>query len=192
MLKIGENALGGLGDLGNSIPSAPITFPIRCLIKRDAERAGIDTHNPRRSVARFLGSCGMATALGAFLGPPAGILGGLLGYVVATGSDYEGDRPKNARKAEEEAIYLAELEALQIAAEITESLVDRDTWNKICEGICDEIESRSAIPDRVESLDDAATMMFEIVGESIRQVDPEVYSIFKTVYIEERWELGLP
>lgn len=72
------------GLLGEVLTSNLVTSPIRRMIDRDAEQAGIDTHNPCRSVARFLGSCGMATALGAFLEPPGGILGGFLGYVVAT------------------------------------------------------------------------------------------------------------
>jgi hypothetical protein len=35
---------------------------------------------------------GMGAALGANLGSAGGILGGLLGYVVAIGSDYEGNK----------------------------------------------------------------------------------------------------
>jgi len=124
----------------------------------------------------------MATAVDAFLGPPAGILGGLLGYVVATGSDYEGDRPKNARKAEEEAMYLAELEALQIAAEITESLVSRETWNEICDEICDEIDGMSDYQDQPKSWRSAVGLMIEVVNEGIRNVDYEAYLVFTTAF----------
>jgi len=34
--------------------------------------------------------------------------------------------------------------------------------------------------------------MFEIVEESIQEVDSEAHSIFNMVYKAERWELGLP
>ena len=133
--------MADLSDLGGILGADLLTSPIRRMINRDAERAGIDIHNTRRSVASFLGSCGMGAALGAVLGPPGGILGGLLGYVVATGSEYEGDRPGTAREPEEEALYILELKALQVAAEASKSLVDQETWDEICDEVCDEIEN---------------------------------------------------
>jgi hypothetical protein len=190
MRWIDDENLTGLGDLVDFLPPGPITFPIRRLIKSDAERAGIDIHNPCRSVASLLGSCGMATALGAFLGPPGGILGGLLGYVVAMGSDYEGDRPKSAYSAEEEALYLLELKAFQIAAEVTESLVDRETWDDICEVVCDEINMMADYFDQPKSLS-STIVLLEVVSESIRDVDVEAHFLFTTAYEAAREEIGL-
>ena len=176
-----ENAFEGLQNLGDFLASDIVTSPIRRMIDREAEHAGIDARNPRRFLARFLGSCGMATALGSVLGPPGGVLGGLLGYVVATGSDYEGDQPRTVHESEEEAQYLLELKALQIAAEVTESLVDKETWNEICDEVCDEIDRMSDYSDLTRSLDSAVDLMIEIVTDVIRRVDFEAHSVRPTL-----------
>lgn len=130
----------------------------------------------------------MATALGFVLGAPGGVLGGLLGYVVATGSDYEGDRVHNS---EAEAWYLLELEALRIAAEVTESLVGQATWDEICNKINDELEILSAISDPLKTSDLAniITRMSETVGERIQEVDLEAHSIFNLLHEEARRNL---
>ncbi len=191
MSWIENKILSGLGDMGDFIPSAPITFPIRYLMRRDAERSGIDTHNPRRSLASCLASVGMSAALAATLGSPGGILGGLLGYVLAMGSNYKGDRHKIACKVEEEVMYLAELEALQIAAEITESFVDRETWNEICKEIYNEIEGMSNYLDQPKSLSSAVDVMIEVVYGSIKNIDYEAHLVFSTSYEEAKQEISL-
>jgi len=191
MSWINEDTYGGFWDLGDFLATDLITLPIRRMINRDAECAGIDLHNPRRSVAGLLSSCSMGAALGAILGPPGGILGGLLGYAVAIGSHYEGDQPESAGDAEETARYILELKALQIAAEVIQDYTEAETWTEICEEIGYEIESLSAMLDPPESLDDALTLMFESISECIRRVDFEAYSVFTMVYEEARWELGL-
>ena len=167
MHRVSENIFQHIGDLGDVLTSDILTSPIRRMINRDAERAGIDIHNPCRSVASLLGSCGMATALGAFLGPPGGILGGLLGYVVATGSEYEGNWPESAHKTKEEALYLLELEALQIAAEVTQSLVDPETWDEICCEVCNEIDSLTDCSDRPNFLGSAVDLLMALISESM-------------------------
>jgi len=133
----------------------------------------------------------MGAALSAVLGPPGGILGGLLGYVVAVGSDYGGDKPEGALDSEEAALYILELKAFQIAAEVTQDLATPQTWAEICEEIDYEIEGLSEMPDPPGSLYDALTLMFEVVGKSIRRVDFEAYLEFFAAYEEARWELGL-
>jgi hypothetical protein len=133
----------------------------------------------------------MGAALSAILGPPGGIVGGLLGYVVALGSDYEGDRIENFHDAEEATLYIFELKACQIAAEATQDIVTGEIWAEICEEIDYEIASLSEMPDPPESLDDAVDLMFKVVGESIRRVDFETYLEFFTAYEEARWELGV-
>jgi len=192
MYRTGEDLIVNLSDLGGFLGADLLTSPIRRMINRDAERAGIDLCNPHRAVASILGSCGMGAALGAILGPPGGILGGLLGYVVAIGSNYDGDNPKSSRGMEEATQYLLELKAFQIAAEATQDLVTGEIWAEICEEVEYEIEGLSEMPDSPESLNDALTLMFEIVGESIRRVNFEAYLEFFTTYEEARWELGLP
>jgi len=191
MSWINKDTFDCFWDLGDLLTTDLITSPIRQMISRDAERAGIDLSNPRRSVASFLGSCSMGAALGAVLGPPGGILGGLLGYVVSIGSDYEGVRPENVRADEETAIYILELTALQIAAETIQDLITEESWAEICEEIDYEIEGLSEMPEQPDSLDDAIDLMSEIVGECIRRVDFEAYLEFFTAYEEARWELGL-
>jgi len=193
MSRFGEDTIRGLGNMGEFFTADLLTSPIRRMINRDAERAGIDLRNPSRSLASILGSCGMGAALGAVLGPPGGILGGLLGYVVAIGSDYEGDNPENAYDSgtEEAALYILELKAFQIAAEATQDLVTVEIWAEICEEIDYEIEGLTEMPDPPVSLDDTLALMFEIVGESIRRVDFEAYLEFFTAYEDARWELGL-
>jgi hypothetical protein len=133
----------------------------------------------------------MGAALGSVLGPPGGILGGLLGYVVALGSDYEGNRVENFHDAEDAALYILELKAFQIAAEATQDLVTREIWAEICEEIDYELEGLSKMPDLPESLDEAIELMFEAIGETIRRVDFKAYLKFFTAYEEVRWELGL-
>ena len=124
----------------------------------------------------------MAKALGSGLRPPGRILGGILRYVVATGSDNEGDLPEIGRAVEEEAMYLLELKALQVAAEITEFLVDRETWNEICDEICDEIDGMSDHQDQPKSWRSAVGLMIEVVNEGIRNVDYEAYLVFTTAF----------
>jgi len=135
----------------------------------------------------------MGAALGAVLGPPGGILGGLLGYVVAIGSDYRGNNPENVRDSctEKAALYILELKAFQVAAEATQDLVTGELWAEICEEIEYEIEGLSEIPNPLESLYDAVDLMFEVIGDSIRQVDFEAFLEFFTVYEEARHKLGL-
>jgi len=194
MYHFGENPFQAIGDIGEILSTDLFTSPIRRLINRDAERAGIDLHNPSRSVASLLGSCSMGAALGAVLGPPGGILGGLLGYVVAIGSDYEGDGPKNTKDSDTEkaaALYILELKAFQIAAEVVQDYVDEETWAEICDEIRYELESVSTISDPPESLDNALELMLEVIAESIKRVDFEIYLEFFTVYEEARHELGL-
>ena len=53
MSCINEGTYGGLWDLGNFLGTDMITSPIRRIINRDAERAGIDLTNPRRSAVRL-------------------------------------------------------------------------------------------------------------------------------------------
>jgi len=163
------------------------------MINRDAERAGIDLCNPRRSMASLLGSCSMGAALGVVLGPPGGILGGLLGYIVAIGSDYEGDQPENASDAEESALYILELKALQIAAEVIQDCADAETWAEICDEVEYEIDILSVMHDpSLESLDIALELMLGAVSEGIRRVvDFEFYSVFILVYEEARREFDL-
>ena len=192
MYRTGEDLIADISDLGDFLASDLLTSPIRRMINRDAKRAGIDVHNPRRSIASLFSSCGMGAALGAALGPPGGILGGLLGYVVAIGSDYEGDNLENTHGSdtEEAAQYILELKAFQIAAEATQDLVTREIWAEICDEINYEIEDLSDMPDPAESLDDAVVqLMFDIVSESIKRVDFTAYLEFFTAYEEARWEL---
>ena len=66
---------------------------------------------------------------------------------------------------EEADLYLLEFKAFQVAAEITRDLVKKDIWAEICEEIDNEIESLSEMPDFLESLDDALTLMFIMVWE---------------------------
>jgi len=124
----------------------------------------------------------MATALGSILGPLGGILGGLLGYVAATGSDYEDDLSGTTHEPEEEALYLLELRALQIAAELTEPAVNREIWDEICEEVCDEIDRISDCSDQPYSLSSATGLMVELVSESISRVDHEAYLEFATLF----------
>jgi hypothetical protein len=190
MFQCRENPINFIGDMGEVLASDLISSPIRRVINRDAEREGIDLRNPRRSVASLLGSCGMGVALGAVLGPPGGILGCLFGYVVALGSAFEGDRPEYAQD-EEAAIYIRELKAFQIAVETTQNLVTKEIWAEICEEIDYEFEGLSKMPELPESLDDAVDLIFEVVGESVKQVDFEAYLEFFTAYEEAKWKLGL-
>jgi hypothetical protein len=66
-----------------------------------------------------------------------------------------------------------------------------ETWADICEEVEYESEGLSEMPDSPESLDDALTLMFEVVDESIRRVDFEAYSVFTMAYEEARLELGI-
>jgi hypothetical protein len=191
MSWINEDTYSGFWDLGEYLGTDLLTSPIRRMIRRDAERHGIDLGNPRRSVASLLGSCGMGAAFGAVLGPPGGILGGLLGYVMAIGSDYEGDRDiESSRYMEEKAKYYLELKALQIAAEVFQDYLDDETWAGICDEIGYEIDTL-ALHYTPESLDDALSMMFEAVSDGIERVDVELCSFFVMVHDQVRYELGL-
>ena len=114
MYQLGKNVFQALGEVGDFLVSDLLTSPIRRLINRDAMRAGIDFHNPHRSAASLLSSCGMGTALGFVLGPAGGIFGGLLGYVIAVGSSYEGDQTENVNDSEEVAQYILEFKAIEI------------------------------------------------------------------------------
>lgn len=192
MSWMNEHTYDRFWNLGDFLSSDLLTSPIRRMIHRDAERAGIDLRNPHRSVASLLGSCGMGAALGSVLGPPGGILGSLLGYVVALGSGYEGDDSTSVRDLEESAQYLLELKAFQVAVDITRDLVSEETWAEICIEIEYEIESFLDMPDPAESLDDAVDLMFDVAGDSIRRVNFKAYLEFITAYEEARWELGLP
>jgi len=191
MSRIDEDTIRSLADMGEFFTSDLLTSHIRRLINRDAERAGIDLHNTRRTIASLLGSGGMGAALGAVLGPPGSILGCLLGYVVAIGSEYEGDWIENDVDAEEAVLYVLELKALQIATEVLQDYVDAETWDEICEEIEYELEGISTISDPPESLDDVLDLMFEIISECIALVDLEAYSVFLASYEEVRWNLGL-
>ena len=179
MSWIDKDALDHFWDLGDLLTTDLITSPIRRMMNRDAEQAGIDLCNPRRKIASLLGSCGMGAALGAVLGPPGGILGGLLGYIVALGSDYEGDRIENFHDAELATLYIFELKAFHIAAEATQDLVTEEIWAEICDEIDCEVEGLSEMP---KSLDDAVDLILEVVGESIRRVDFKAYLEFFTAY----------
>jgi len=189
MHQFRENTIQAFGEAGEFLTADLITSPIRRLINCDAERAGIDLHNSRRTVASLLGSGGMGAALGAVLGPPGSLLGGLFGYVAAIGSEYEGDRIENDVDTEEAALYVLELKTLQIAAEVLQDNIDAETWDEICEEIEYETERLSAMPDPPESLDDTVDLMFDIVSEGIAIVDYEAYTIFLTAYNEACREL---
>jgi hypothetical protein len=89
MSRFGENTIRGLGYMEEFFTTDLLTSSIRRLIDRDAKRAGVNLHNSRRTVASLLGSSAMGATLGAVLGPPGSILGGLFGYVIAIGSEYE-------------------------------------------------------------------------------------------------------
>jgi len=193
MHQLGESSFQVIGDIGEILSTDLFTSPIRRLINRDAERAGIDLHNPYRSVASLLGSCSMGAALGVVLGPPGGILGGILGYVVAIGSDFDGDQSKSARDMEEASIYLLELKALQIAVEAIQDYADAETWAEICDEVEYEIDILSVMHDpSLESLDNALELMLGAVSEGIRRVvDFEFYSVFILVYEEARREFDL-
>jgi hypothetical protein len=131
--------------------------------------------------------------LGAVLGPPGGILGGLLGYVVAIGSDYEGDNLGNTHDSDtgEAALYNLELKAFQIAAEATQDLVTEEIWTEICDKIDYEIAGINEMPNPPESLDDAIELVFDLVSKSIKRVDFTAYLEFLTAYEDARLELAL-
>jgi hypothetical protein len=191
MSWINEDTYSGFWDLGGFFGTDLLTSPFRRMIRSDAERAGIDLHNPSRSVASLLGSCGMGAALGSILGPPGGILGGLLGYAIAIGSQYEGDQTETIRDAEATALYILELKALQIAVEVIQGYTDVETWAEICEEVGYDIEDLFATYDPYESLENSVILMFEVVSKSIRRIDLEAYLEFFSAYEEARWELGL-
>ncbi|MFH2002345.1 MAG: hypothetical protein ABIK28_21920 [Planctomycetota bacterium] len=90
---------------------------------------------------------------------------------------------------EESVQYLLELIALQVAADLTRDLVTKEIWADISVEIDYEMETFPDMPDPADSLDDAADLMFDIVGESIVRVDFEAYSVFATALEEARWEL---
>jgi len=190
---IDKNPFDDLWDLREFLTTDLLTSPIRRMINREAERAGIDLRNPKRSVASILGSCSMGAALGAVLGPPGGIIGGLLGYVVAIGLNYKDNNPENIHHSdtEEAALYFLELKAFQITAEFLQDYLPADTWDEICKEIENKIDSISKISDQPESLEEVIDLMFDIVSISIVQVDFNAYSIFTRVFEETKWELTL-
>jgi len=112
MRCFGENSFQSIGNIGEIFAADLLTSPIRRMINRDAKRAGIDVRNSRRSIASLFSSCGMGVALGAVLGPP----GGILGYVVAIGSDYEGDNIENTHDSdtEETVLYISNSRLLKL------------------------------------------------------------------------------
>jgi len=79
-----NDAFGGFWDLGESITTDLIAFPIKQMINKEAKRDGINLKYPNRVGARMTGATFGAIFGSLVLGPPGAILMGF-GGVLALG-----------------------------------------------------------------------------------------------------------
>lgn len=186
-----DDAFGGLWDLGEVVAPDAITYPIRRLIRRDAEKAGIDMRNPVRSVAQIIASGLMGATLLPFLGPFGALAGGLLGYTIATGASYPGDKSRSQRESEDEAWYALKLKAVSIAVEAAKAHTTDRTWSAIQNEVFSTIDYIQETNPDARSLRHACSIMLDPVFNSIRRVDGNVYREFINVFQAAERELGL-
>jgi hypothetical protein len=135
-----DDDFADLADLGGFLASDFITSPIRRLVRRDAERAGIDLDNPRRSVATLFGSSALGAVFGTILGPIGSILGSLLGYVMALGSTYEREAAPLGDDTGDEALGLLEHQAFGPCVDVLESQSSGGECQEVCDDFTEEID----------------------------------------------------
>jgi len=180
-------AFGGQWDLGQSVIEQLLSYPISHKIRQDAERAGIDMSNPRRSIAALLVSSFMSISLGAFLGPFMGMIGGLMGEAVAIASTYPGDRAREEKRREELAFITLEVKAIGTALEVTKEHVSKETWN----AIVDEYQNRVDRLGNMKATErEAIQIGKDIIFNSVYSVDKNVYWNFNKVYQTAKKALG--
>jgi hypothetical protein len=183
-----DNAFGGQWDLGGIVVEQIISYPISHMIHEAADEAGLDLSNPTRSIASFIASGFLGTFLGSFLGPIGSILGGALGEALATTSRYPGDRTKEERLLQEQALMVLKVKAVGTALEITQEHVSNATWN----AIVDQYQMRlERLGNRQATTREAFDIGVNIINDSIRSVDQNVYWNFNKVYQAARRELGV-
>jgi hypothetical protein len=167
-----DSAFGGQWDAGQFLTEQLISYPISHMIRQDAERAGIDLSNPVRSVVSLMASGLMSTLWGSFLGPFGAILGGLMGETLGLAASYPGDRTKQERIREREALVALKVKAMVTALGITKEHVSRRTWDSFVDNYHQRLAS---IADREVTKAEAFLVGERIILDSIRRVGSDVY-----------------
>ena len=102
-----------------------------------------------------------------------------MGYAVAMDARYEGDRTREERDAEDEAVYALKMKAFATAIEATKEHVSNDTWDDICDAANATLERLQDIEPK--SLSRGFDLVFDAVSDSIRHVNSDVHWNFMEV-----------
>jgi hypothetical protein len=181
-----NEAFGGRWDIGEHIITDLISHPVKMMIDRDAERAGIDLSNFERTIGSGAASTFLGAAWGTFLGPIGSILGGLMGYAIGIGSKY----PTDGKTSYEDYRVMLKMKAFGVAIDVLKQHVSRDGWNAICDAVNYTLQSLKSQYNFNRRDNATFAFIYDKILQAIERIDRNIAWNFAEVFNTSCEQLG--